>query len=657
MVNTKSASMRIAALLLAVLTMSLFLGDLDLSANAESSPGFYVSGTNIMDANGNAFVMRGVNIAHAWYSSYTEDSIRAAAQNGANTVRVVVADGSRWSKTSKSDLSSIISMCRENKVVCILEVHDATGSDNIYDLDAAVNYWIENKSVLQGNEKYVIVNIANEWYGSWNGSSWAEGYKTAIKALRNAGISNMLMVDCAGWGQYPDSIKYYGREVFNADSQANTVFSIHMYEYAGGNANTVRTNIDNALGIGVPVVIGEFGGQHTNGDVDEATIMSYCTQKGVGYLGWSWKGNSSDLAYLDIANDWSGSSLTSWGNTLINGSSGIKATSKTCTIFTGETPADSSSEDSSEVNDSSSETASDTSSETDNSSEYVSLFWGEGSAGAWGQAVSVMTSKNGGSFDASNIKPGGHFYVEYTSSDKEQIELILQSWSGGEGWAKVWASEYGSANGHHFAKFSYDDCVSAFRSSNFPGLLDKLYVGCKTVGATVYSVCYDYGTGSTDTDSSSEVIPDSSSAAESTAESAADSTLETENEGDPYVSLFWGESSAGAWGQPVSVMTSKNGGPFDAANITRGGYFYVEYSNSDQKQIELILQSWSGAEGWAKVQASEYGSANGHHFAKFSYDDCVSTFGSSYFSGYLDQIHVGCKKDTTTVYSVCYCYP
>ena len=46
--------------------------------------------------------------------------------------------------------------------------------------------------------------------------------------------------------------------------------------------------------------------------------MSYCTSKGVGYLGWSWKGNNSDMSYLDIANSWDGSSLSSWGNTLIN---------------------------------------------------------------------------------------------------------------------------------------------------------------------------------------------------------------------------------------------------------------------------------------------------------------------------------------------------
>lgn len=319
------------AVMFAVITYFGFM----TTPTAEAASGFYVSGTSIYDASGNKFVMRGVNIAHAWYTEKTETSIKGAANNGANTVRVVLANGSKYTKTSAQEVKNIISWCKSNKLICILEVHDATGSDSTYDLNKCVDYWKEMKSVLSGTEKYVIVNIANEWRGTWNGSAWADGYKSAIQSVRNAGITNMLMVDCAGWGQYPDSIKDYGKSVFNADSQKNTVFSIHMYEYAGGNASTVRNNIDNALNIGVPVVIGEFGGQHTNGDVDEATIMSYCTSKGVGYLGWSWKGNNSDMSYLDIAHSWDGSSLSSWGNTLINGSNGIKATSKTCSVYSG----------------------------------------------------------------------------------------------------------------------------------------------------------------------------------------------------------------------------------------------------------------------------------------------------------------------------------
>lgn len=479
--SDKTALMRKITILMTIIV--LMLTGYSIPADA-ASDGFYVSGTQIMDANGNAFVMRGVNIPHAWFSSYTETAIKGAADLNANTVRIVCADGQKWSKTSNSDLQKIVSACKNNKLVCILEVHDATGSDSTSDLDAAVNYWIENKNVLQGNEKYVILNIANEWYGSWNGYSWAEGNNSAIKKIRNAGISNMIMIDCAGWGQYPDSIKNYGKSVFNADSKKNTVFSIHMYEYAGGNANTVKNNIDNALSIGVPVVIGEFGGQHTNGDVDEYTVMSYCQQRGVGYLGWSWKGNGSDMNYLDIANDWAGNSLTSWGSTLFNDTNGIKKTSKKCSVFAGSS--------SSSSNSSSSSGSSSSSSSANSGDPYVSLFWGQATASPWGQPVSVMTSKNGGSFNASDIKKNGYFYVEYSNNNAKQIELILQSWSGGTGWAKVSAYEYGTANGHSYAKFSYNDCVNAFGTNSFSSYLDQIHVGCKKNTTTVYSVCYCY---------------------------------------------------------------------------------------------------------------------------------------------------------------------
>ena len=135
--------------------------------------GFYVNGTGIYDANGNPFVMRGINISHAWFPSQTEVSLTAAASAGANTVRVVVSNGTQYTKTSKNELQNIINLCKENKLICILEVHDATGKDDTWSLQNAVNYWLEMKNVLIGNEAYVILNIANEWYGSWNGYEWA----------------------------------------------------------------------------------------------------------------------------------------------------------------------------------------------------------------------------------------------------------------------------------------------------------------------------------------------------------------------------------------------------------------------------------------------------------------------------------------------------
>ncbi len=452
-----------------ILAVSMMLPMFVINAGAEAETGLHVDGTSIVDSNGNAFEMRGVNIAHAWYTAYTQSSIKGAAKLGANTVRIVCANGAKWTKTSATELKNIIRWCINENVICVLELHDATGSDNTSDLDACVDYWIEMKDILNENTDYVVLNIANEWYGSWNGYSWAEGNKKAIKDLRNAGIKNMIMVDSAGWGQYPDSIKDYGKSVAEADTLSNTVFSIHMYEYAGGNATTVKTNIDNALATGSPVVIGEFGGQHTSGDVDELTIMSYCEEKGVGYLGWSWKGNSSDLSYLDISSDWEGNTLTTWGDTLFNDKNGIKNTSEICSVYNNSAGSE----------------------EETVIKNTTELFSGNAAGGAWEQATTVQTIKNdGGTLDPAIISKNGYFYVEYTGN-MGSVELIMQSWSDGKEWARIAYSDSGIAeNGNYYASFSYDDCVTGFETNDFATYLDAVHVGVKENSITVKYLAY-----------------------------------------------------------------------------------------------------------------------------------------------------------------------
>lgn len=303
------------------------------AAAPQSVKGFYVRGTTIYDATHKPFVMRGVNHAHTWYKDDLNIAIPAIAATGANTVRIVLSNGDRWTYDTVDDVKKIIALCEKYKLIAMLEVHDATGSNNVSDLNKAVNYWISIKDALVGKEDRVIVNIANEWYGAWSTSAWASGYQAAIPALRNAGIRNLLVVDAAGWGQYPTSIFQAGQSVFQSDVLGNTIFSIHMYEYAGGNAATVVSNIDQALAIGVPVIIGEFGFQHTSGDVDEATIMSYSQQKRVGWLAWSWYGNSGGVEYLDLAYGPYGG-LTAWGNTIVYGPNGLQSTSVLSGIYT-----------------------------------------------------------------------------------------------------------------------------------------------------------------------------------------------------------------------------------------------------------------------------------------------------------------------------------
>ncbi len=296
--------------------------------------GFHVDGTKLLDANGNEFVFRGVNHSHSWFTGNDGVALDAIAATGANSVRLVLSDGEQWTRDTVEGINALIEKCKELKMVAILEVHDATGYDDIESLEKAADFWIEVKDALIGNEDYVILNIANEWMGKSESKTWAKGYKSVIPKLREAGIRNLIMVDSSGWGQYGKCIKEKGKEVFESDPMGNIIFSVHMYGSAGGTAKKISKNLEYATEQDLCVCVGEFGYTHSDGDVDEDYLMQYCAENSIGYLGWSWKGNSGGVEYLDIATEWDGSVLSAdWGEKLINGENGIKATSKICSVF------------------------------------------------------------------------------------------------------------------------------------------------------------------------------------------------------------------------------------------------------------------------------------------------------------------------------------
>lgn len=306
-------------------------------AAVNSSAGIYVSGSTVYE-NSSPFVMRGVNVAHAWYADKTSSSLSDIAKTGANTVRVVLATGKLWSKTSETQVASIISQAKANKLITVLEVHDTTGygEQTAATLSEAVDYWISIKNSLVGQEDYVIINIGNEPFGNGqSASAWTDGHKNAISRLRAAGFKHALMVDAANWGQdWQNIMRDNAASVLASDPQKNVIFSVHMYQVYNS-ASSINSYMSSFKNNGLALVVGEFAADHFGENVDEGSIMSYAKQYNYGYLGWSWSGNGTGLTSLDIAQNFNPSTLSSWGNTLINGSNGIKSTSKVATIFGG----------------------------------------------------------------------------------------------------------------------------------------------------------------------------------------------------------------------------------------------------------------------------------------------------------------------------------
>lgn len=296
---------------------------------------FYVKGTQLIDAKGNEFIMRGCNYSYAWQKGNENRVIPAAKRIGCNAIRINISNGKKFTYCSKSEVANLIKLCEDNHLVCVLCVHDPLGSNNISDLDQAVDYWVSIKDLIIGHESTVIVNIANEWVAAWDSgcSVWQEGYMKAVKNLRAAGFKNTLMVDCAGYGQYPAVIGTHGKAVFEADPMKNLMFSIHMYQYDAGTPDQVRSNIDQALAINVPLCIGEFAYNHQGAEVAYQTIMDYCQQKSVGYLVWSWTGNSGGAEACDMFGGYDENDVKENGRVTVWGKNGIKETSKECTIY------------------------------------------------------------------------------------------------------------------------------------------------------------------------------------------------------------------------------------------------------------------------------------------------------------------------------------
>ncbi|MEV4542144.1 cellulase family glycosylhydrolase [Micromonospora echinaurantiaca] len=318
------------AALLALLAAVLAFGQ-----PAQAAAGFTVANGKLYDANGAEFVMRGVNHAHTWYPQQTSSFADVKAL-GANSVRVVLASGQRWTRNTNADVANVISLCKANRLICVLEVHDTTGygeQSGAASLDQAVDYWISLADVLTGEEEYVIVNIGNEPYGNQGYAAWTTDTSNAIKRLRAAGFDHTIMVDAPNWGQdWAFTMRDNAASVFAADPDRNTVFSVHMYGVFD-TAAEISDYLGRFRSAGLPIVVGEFGHNHSDGDPDEETIFSYTQANGIGWLGWSWSGNGGGVEYLDMATNFNPASLTSWGQRIFNGANGIRQTAREATVF------------------------------------------------------------------------------------------------------------------------------------------------------------------------------------------------------------------------------------------------------------------------------------------------------------------------------------
>jgi mannan endo-1,4-beta-mannosidase len=305
-------------------------------AGAQQQGGFTTEGTQLIDANGNPFIMRGSTHADVWYQSEFA-SFGEISDLGANTIRVVLGSGQRdWGVTSADRVEDIVAECKAQQVICVLEVHDTTGYGDqagAATLDQAVDYWEGLYDVLAGEEAYVLVNIGNEPIGNTDPGQWTQATSDAIERMRSIGYDHTLVVDAPNWGQdWTHTMRDNAPAVAAADPQGNTVFSVHMYEVYTS-AQTVIDYFEAFEQMNLPLIVGEYGNFHGGQPVAWQTVQSEAHARGIGWIAWSYSGNGSGVEHLDQVTGFNHDQLTEWGEQVFNSQYGIGNTAERASVF------------------------------------------------------------------------------------------------------------------------------------------------------------------------------------------------------------------------------------------------------------------------------------------------------------------------------------
>lgn len=298
---------------LVLLLITIFLVqacDSDENPGSTTGATFKIVGTKLTDPCGETIVLKGVNKM----SVFDEDDLYGdlyfpeIAKTNSNCVRIVwQAQYSNGSPSLLNQLDSLIKNCIENKMIPMVEMHDATCNWN--ELNDVVNYWVQPTviDIVQRYEHALLVNIANEAGDDGvTQQQFLSGYQSAITALRNAGIRTPLIIDAKGCGKDLDVLVPTAAALIAHDPDHNVMFSVHPYwskvAIQAVQPTFIKDQLKKATDNGIPLLLGElcgYGGWpgagepdyascEEKGSIDYLTLLSEAATNNIGYLVWEW---------------------------------------------------------------------------------------------------------------------------------------------------------------------------------------------------------------------------------------------------------------------------------------------------------------------------------------------------------------------------------
>ena len=267
-----------------------------------------ISGTNLVDQNGEIVVLRGMSLFWSQWGGryYNEETIKWLRDDWkCSVIRLAmgVESGGYLDNQAQeyNKITAAIDACIKLGIYVIVDWHDHHGEDH---LEASKSFF-NNISELYGNQQNIIYEIYNEPLNV----SWKNVLKpyseSIINIIRSNDPDNVIIVGTPNWSQDVDSV------IGEVIEQSNIAYSLHFY--TGTHTDWLRNKAVKSMNAGIPIFVSEWGLSEAsgNGDIDINETNLWTTFMESNNLSWcNWSVTNKDETSAILLP--STSSLSGW---------------------------------------------------------------------------------------------------------------------------------------------------------------------------------------------------------------------------------------------------------------------------------------------------------------------------------------------------------
>lgn len=287
-----------------------------------------VSGTNLVDKNGNAYQLVGMSThGIAWFPDFVnKDAFKTLRDDwNTNVVRLAMYTGNNegYTDSTKASHEALvkkgIDICIELGMYVIVDWHVLADQTPMTMKSDAIRFFKEIATTYSDCPN-IIYEICNEPNGN---ASWAGAVKPyaeeVIPAIRAIDADSVIIVGTPTWSQDIDKAM---ADPLDFD---NVLYALHFY--AATHTDWLRQRVETCVKGGLPIFVSEFGccdasGNGANDFSQTTKWLELLDKYNISYINWNLANkNESSSAFTSAANangNWSESVMSEGGKWMRN---------------------------------------------------------------------------------------------------------------------------------------------------------------------------------------------------------------------------------------------------------------------------------------------------------------------------------------------------